>query len=303
MDWLDKMNNAINYIENHLENKIDYEKVAQNACCSVYHFQRMFSFITGVPLSEYVRHRRMTLSAFELQNSDIKVIDLALKYGYESPEAFSRAFQACHGVSPTIARNMGVSVKAYPRISFQITIKGDVQMNYRIEQKEAFTVYGIERTFETQNGENLKAIPEFWMELLRNGEHERLSKSTGEDLNKKSGRCAVGAVCGYIETAGTTFSYMICATKTSNSNTTEYIEVNIPASTWAIFTTELHCIEETSKVYQDLNSRIYTEWLPTSNYEIVEGYEIEMYYFTEDNKYYEEAWVRVVSKNDINETK
>lgn len=296
MDWLDKMNNAINYMENHLENKIDYEKVAQKACCSVYHFQRMFSFITGVPLSEYVRRRRMTLSAFELQNSDIKVINLALKYGYESPEAFTRTFQACHGITPTTARNMGVSIKAYPRISFQIAIKGDVQMNYRIEKKETFTVYGIERIFESQNSEHLKALPEFWTELLKNGEHERLSKSTGENLNKKSGRCSVGAVCGYRESDGTTFPYMLCAIKTPNSNTTGYTEVNIPASTWAIFTTEFHGIEEISRAYQDLSSRIYTDWLPTSNYEILEGYEIEMYYYTKDNKYYEEAWVRVVSK-------
>lgn len=152
MEWLNKMNNAINYIENHLEDKMDYEKIARSACCSVYHFQRMFSFITNIPLSEYVRRRKMTLAAFELQNSDIKIIDLALKYGYESPEAFTRAFQTVHGITPTSARRDGANLKAYPRISFQMSMKGDSEMNYKIVQKEAFQVYGVEEIFDTKDG-------------------------------------------------------------------------------------------------------------------------------------------------------
>lgn len=95
MDWLERMNNAMGYVETHLSEDIDFDQVAKIACCSTYHFQRMFSFITSVPLSEYIRRRRLTLAAFELQQSDAKVIDTALKYGYESPEAFSRAFKKC----------------------------------------------------------------------------------------------------------------------------------------------------------------------------------------------------------------
>lgn len=95
MDWLDRMNEAMEYIEVNLTSKISYDRAAQIACCSTYHFQRMFSFISGVPLSEYIRRRRLTLAAFELKTSDMKVIDVALKYGYESPEAFSRALKNC----------------------------------------------------------------------------------------------------------------------------------------------------------------------------------------------------------------
>jgi AraC family transcriptional regulator len=113
MDWLDRMNNAMEYVETHLTEAIDYDQMARIACCSTYHFQRMFSFITSVPLSEYIRRRRLTLAAFELQNSGVKVIDMALKYGYESPEAFSRAFKKMHGVMPRSARDKGVSLKAY----------------------------------------------------------------------------------------------------------------------------------------------------------------------------------------------
>jgi len=123
MDWLDRMNDAMDYIESNLADNISYDKIAQLAYCSTYHFQRMFPFITGVTLSEYIRRRRLTLAAFELQTSSTKVIDIAMKYGYESPDAFTRAFKNLHGVMPVSARDTGVSLKAYPRMTFQISIK------------------------------------------------------------------------------------------------------------------------------------------------------------------------------------
>lgn len=289
MDWLDNMNNAIDYIENHLQDKMDYEKVAQAAYCSVYHFQRMFTFITNIPLSEYVRRRKMTIAAFELQNSDIKIVDLALKYGYDSPESFTRAFQLLHGVTPTSARRLGTDIKAYPRISFQLTIKGVSEMNYKIVEKNAFEVYGIERIFDTKDGENLKEIPVFWTELMKNGEFEKLKKSA----NYPS---AVNAICGYRDMAGTKFPYMICCLKTPLSDTSGYTLVDVPSATWAVFVNEPHNIESTSKETQALSSRIYTDWLPTSNYDIVPGYDFEMYYDTIDGRCYEEIWYRVKPK-------
>jgi AraC family transcriptional regulator len=296
MEWLDNMNCAINYIEGHLEDKIDYTMIAQAACCSVYHFQRMFSFIANITLAEYIRRRRMTLAAFELQNSSIKVIDLAVKYGYDSPEAFTRAFQQLHGVTPTTARRQGVVIKAYPRISFQITIKGDTEMNYRIEEKESFQIYGIERMFETKDGENLKAIPEFWQEILENGEHCKLLKSTGREGIREDGLCPVNAVSCYRETEGTIFPYMIFAFEAPESKAEGYTKAIVPESTWAIFSTETHRIEETSSAIQGLIKRVYTDWLPTAGYEKLDGYEFEMYYQLKDGKYYEETWIRVRPK-------
>jgi len=143
MDWLERMNSAMNYIETNLADNISYDDIAQIACCSTYHFQRMFPFLTGISLSEYIRRRRLTSAAIELQTTDVKVIDVALKYGYQSPEAFARAFKNLHGIMPTSAREQGVSLKAYPRISFHISIKGDVEMNYRIEQRGAFEMFGV----------------------------------------------------------------------------------------------------------------------------------------------------------------
>lgn len=125
-DWLDRMNSAMEYIETNLADNILYDEIAQRACCSTYHFQRMFPFITGVSLSEYIRRRRLTLAAFERQTTDAKVIDVAMKYGYDSPEAFARAFKNLHGIMPISARDKGVSLKTYPRMSFHISIKGDI---------------------------------------------------------------------------------------------------------------------------------------------------------------------------------
>jgi AraC family transcriptional regulator len=135
MEWIERLNKAINYIEDNLCNEINYDKAAEIACCSTYHFQRMFSYIAGIPLSLYIRRRRMTLAALELQDDDTKIIDIALKYGYESPTSFNRAFKSIHGILPSLAKINGVSLKAYHQISFRLSIKGDEQMNYRLNKR------------------------------------------------------------------------------------------------------------------------------------------------------------------------
>ena len=162
MDWLSHLNDALGYIEDNLDGDIDLDKVAQIACCSSFHFQRMFSYMAGVPLSEYIRRRRMTMAAFDLQNGE-KVIDIALKYGYDSPTAFNRAFQSVHGAAPSAARQEGVNLKAYHPISFKITIRGETEMNYRIEQKEAIRIVGVklETTWTPEKQESFTEVPRF----------------------------------------------------------------------------------------------------------------------------------------------
>jgi len=147
MEWITRLNEALGYIEENLAGEISYDQAARIACCSTYHFQRMFSYIADVPLAEYIRRRRITLAAFDLQSSKEKVIDIALKYGYDSPTSFNRAFQNVHGVSPTEARSKGVPLKAYPRISFKITIKGEAEMNYKIITKDSFKIVGVKEHY------------------------------------------------------------------------------------------------------------------------------------------------------------
>ncbi len=143
MEWIERLNEAMGYMEEHLADEIDMEKLGKIACCSSYHFQRMFTYMAGVPLSEYIRRRKMSLAAVDLQGKDRKIIDVAAKYGYSSPTAFNRAFQSVHGIAPSAVKNEGVSVKSFPPIQFKITVKGVEEMNYRIETKDAFRITGL----------------------------------------------------------------------------------------------------------------------------------------------------------------
>ncbi|HOO28713.1 MAG TPA: helix-turn-helix domain-containing protein, partial [Lachnospiraceae bacterium] len=169
MEWITRLNATIRYMEEHLTEEIDYEQLGRIACCSSYHYQRMFSYMAGIPLSEYIRRRKMSRAAVDLQNSDSKIIDLAAKYNYASPTAFNRAFQSVHGFAPSLARTSGKTIKSFPPISFQITIKGAVQMDYRIETKEAFRIVGISLPLDKDIEKNFETVPAFWGKNAQNG--------------------------------------------------------------------------------------------------------------------------------------
>lgn len=266
MDWLDRMNNAMAYIESNLANEISYDKAAQIACCSTYHFQRMFSFITEVPLSEYIRRRRLTLAAFELQTSDSKVIDVALKYGYESPEAFSRAFKNLHGVMPISARDRGVTLKAYPKMTFSISIKGDTEMNYRIEQKGAFEVFGVYGLISRDMEQAFQDVPAFIQKCVADGSANRIN----DVLGKPHEAWMPAAIYDHGDNG--TFKYMLCQYVPPTAVIpAEFTRLKVPTLTWAVFL-EPQC------EMQILWRRIYSEWFPTSEYEQVEGPGFEMYY-------------------------
>ncbi|GGA16770.1 AraC family transcriptional regulator [Paenibacillus marchantiophytorum] len=295
MEWLERMNRAIDYIEANLTGEIKLREAAHMACCSSYQFQRMFSFITDVTLAEYIRRRRLTLAALELQHGGAaKVIDVALKYGYESPISFARAFNSLHGITPAMARQEGIALKAYPRLSFLITIKGAMAMNYRIETKESFEVFGIEGVFRVDGGGEAPQTPaKLWEQSLANSDVKRLETCAGDlpafvsqDLH------AVHAVCSYRKTGLDTFPYMLCAFKREGSNTDGYTTVNIPAHTWAIFPSEPHPWNQFGATIETLYKRFYTEWLPTAGYEQVDGVEFEMYGAKDDLNYIE-LWFAV----------
>lgn len=289
MKWLEDMNRAMDYIENTICEKTDYEAIAKVACCSVYHFQRMFTFMTDITLSTYIRRRKMTSAAYDLINSDCKVIDLALKYGYDSPEAFTRAFKTMHEITPSEARKKETLIKAYPKLTFQLTIQGTSAMKYQIVEKEAFEVYGIETIVDTKDDSDLKAVPEFWLKNLKNGENERLIQSAGAPTN-------INAVIAYETLEGTKYPYMLCVLKTALSNTEGYKVIKIPKSTWIVFENEPHKIEETPEKLHELSKRIYKEWLPSSEFELKEGLTFEMYFTNATGMFYEQRWFRVDSK-------
>lgn len=154
MEWVERLNQSINYIEEHLTGEIDYEQLGRIACCSAYHFQRMFTYMAGITLSEYIRRRKMSLAAVDLQGGNEKLIDIAEKYGYRSPTAFNRAFQGVHGIAPSAVKGGGVSVKSFPPITFKIAIKGAEEMNYRIETKDAFRIIGVSAALHKEMEKN-----------------------------------------------------------------------------------------------------------------------------------------------------
>jgi AraC family transcriptional regulator len=287
MEWLERMNKAIEYIENHILAKIDYNQLAKITCCSTYHFQRMFSFITNVTLAEYVRRRRLTLAAFELQNKNIKVIDIALKFGYDSPEAFTRAFKKMHGVAPVIVRNKGVLLKAYPKMSFHISIKGDSEMNYKIVEKEKFEMFGISTKINSDGENPFIEIPKFWGKCLEDGMVDKIRNVAGLPENYP-----IHAVL--YNQKENEFSYMIGYYVPRNNCTEEFERLLVPKLTYAIFSTGLY--EDGEGDIQSLWKRIFQEWFPTCNYKQEYGPELEMTYDRGNNMYEMEIWMPVVEK-------
>lgn len=293
MQWVDKMNAALDYIEDNLTENIDFEEVAQRACCSSYNFQRMFSFITDISLAEYIRRRRMSAAALDLQVSEAKVIDVAMKYGYESPVSFSRAFSKIHGITPKEAKKSGAALKIYPKISFHISIKGEKPMNYRIETKPEFDVFGIETVSSLSGNNHYMSPAQLWQKCHRNGAYEKLFEASG-DLPDflPSDLCKIHGVENYWKTLGNTYSYMLCAFVSENSKTKGYNIQHIPSQTYEVFPSERFKWDEIFGVLENLQKRFYSEWLPTAKYERIDGPNFEIY--RGDKEYgYIELWYPV----------
>ncbi len=278
MEWIERLNRAINYIEEHITEEIDYEQVAKIAYCSTYHFQRMFAYMANVPLSEYIRRRRMSLSAAELQDPEHKVLDIALKYGYNSPTAFNRAFQGVHGVAPSAVREQGISLRAFPPISFKITVKGSEEMNYRIEKKEAFRIVGIAAKLQNDIEKNFEIVPQMWQKAVAEG---ILPKLAGMMDSEPKGVLGVSAT-----NDAENWRYFIAVVTTQE--TEEFEEYVVPSFTWAIFSGS-----GTSQSMQELERRIVTEWLPTSGYEYDNGPDVEVYLNPDPTNAVYEVWIPV----------
>ena len=248
MDWLKGMNNVVGYIEKNLTQPIEYESLARIIGCSVYEFSRIFSFISGMSVSEYIRRRRLSQAVFDIQNGGEKIIDIALKYCYDSPAAFTRAFKELHGTAPLSVRKTNVSLKNYPAIKFVLSIKGVNEMKFKIVEKPAFSVVGVKFTYMDNDGPETTIVADF----LKN-----LSKETIEKLLSLADEPFNGFIGIYPRYHLGSNDY-IFAVISSKKTPEEFVKFNIPASKWAILPKD----ENASNRHE----RFYTEWLPSSGY-------------------------------------
>lgn len=272
----------IAYIEEHLEEKIDYEKLAEIANCPTYHFQRMFFYMTDLSVAEYVRRRRMSLAAVDLQDEQARIIDIALKYGYDSPTAFNRVFQSVHGVAPSAAKKKNTVLKAYPAIKFSLAVSGKEEMSFRIEKKAAFRILGKSAPLQKVLEENFAAIPYEWDAALENG---MLSELYSLMDGQPEGLLGV-SVHNKEE-----WKYFIAVS--SAERNTRFEEYEIPAATWAIFSGR-----GTNVSLQNLERRVIREWLPSSGYEYAEIPDIEVYIKADPEDAVYEYWLPVKRQED-----
>ncbi len=279
MEWIERLNKTISYMEGHLTEEISYDELARMACCSTYHFQRMFAYIAGIPLSEYIRRRRMSLAAVDLQSGEGKIIDIGMKYGYSSPTAFNRAFQSVHGIAPSIAQKGGTPIKSYPPISFKIAVKGGEELNYRTEEKASFRIIGVSQPLDKEIEKNFMVVPQMWQKAATDGTLNKIIPL----MNQQPMGVLGVSVCNDKEE----WKYFIAVSSSSeiDNSLEEYV---VPGCTWAIFSGT-----GTNRSIQELEQRVVTEWLPTSGYEFADAPDVEVYLNPDPDNGQYEVWLPI----------
>jgi AraC family transcriptional regulator len=279
MDWVSSLNEAVNYIEDNLLNDITCDLAAGHVNISTFHFQRTFTALTGLTVGEYIRNRRLSLAGQDIIRPGNKVIDVSLKYRYDSPESFTKAFKRFHGIAPIQAKKEGASLKSFNRLHLKLIMEGGNMIEYSIVRKEAFEAVVISRNFVSENCG--VEIPLYWQEYRKAG-----------FLEKVCGEFGIRIFSG---NNNKEFEYCIgCHTEYANEITDDFKRIVIPSYTWAVFP----CIGAMPEAIQQKWCRIYTEWLPQAKYELINTCDIECY--TDGNihsPYYKsEIWIPVKEK-------
>lgn len=273
--WNEGITNAIAYMEENLTENIDIDEIAARAYVSGFYFQKIFSALCGFTVGEYIRNRRLTLAAQELCSTDRKVIDIALKYGYDSPDGFARAFARFHGVSPSAAREQGCKLNSFAPLKIKLTLEGGTMLEYKIVEKAQFTVMGKVRKINAETAYD--EIPRFWREHMKDGDNRTV--------------CGMYGICW--DGKEKSFDYYIADNYIPWNEVPQGYETKvIPAGTWAVFP----CHGALPKALQDVNTRIWSEWMPScKSYELAGNYNIEMYTPLRENPEdnYNEIWIPV----------
>ena len=255
--WSEGISRAIDYMEEHLTEDLDIQTIAGEACVSGFYFQKIFCALCGFTVGEYIRNRRLTLAAQELSSGKARVLDVALKYGYDSPDSFPRAFTRFHGVSPSAAREKGSQLRSFAPLKIKLTLEGGTMLEYRITEKAQFTVMGLTRQFNMET--SYQEIPRFWSEHMKSEQGAVV--------------CGMYGIC--LGGNGKLFNYMIADNYLPWNEVPPHCETRvIPAGTWAVFP----CRGPLPQTLQDVNTQIWSEWLPACKaYRLAGNYNIEMY--------------------------
>lgn len=283
MEWIQSLNSAIEYIEDNLLCNLSCDEICEHVYISKFHFQRMFNLLTGMTVGEYIRNRRLSLAGQELMKQNEKIIDVALKYGYETPESFSKDFRRFHGITPNRAKKPGVNLKSFNRLIIKIKLEGGSIMDYKIVKKEAFKVVAKTKEFTDDNSKN--GIPKFWTEYFNAGLHQKVYGMIG--------------ICKQEKEGNSNWKYGIgCEEKYVKEVPEEFEILEVPAYTWVIF----KCMGPMPSAIQDMWKRVYSEWLPQADYELIHDYDIEFYSDgdSQSEAYESEIWIPVKEKVNKN---
>lgn len=285
MEWTECISKAISYIENNINEELTIEDIAKQATISPFYFQKGFAMLCGFTIGEYIKKRRLTLAGSEISSTNKKIIDIALKYGYDSPDSFTKAFTRFHGATPTSVRKGEAMIKSFASLKIKLTLEGGYTMDYKIVKKDEFTIIGVSKIFKYDEAEI--EVPKLWEEYNQTGKGDTVCSVYGVSIDENMG--------------GNEFEYMIGDNYNPIKEVSDdFVTKVIPKHTWAIFA----CKGEVYNSLQDVHKKIFSEWLPNNkDYEIAAGYNIEMYNdpekYTEgvkDKKYYSEIWIPVKQK-------
>ncbi|EJP6474108.1 AraC family transcriptional regulator [Clostridium botulinum] len=285
MKWIEGIGEAINYIEENITEEIPIENIAKKAFVSPFYFQKGFAMLCGFTVGEYIRQRRLTLAGRELVSTDEKIIDIALKYGYNSPDSFTKAFTRFHGVTPTAVRKDGAMIKSFAPLKIKFSLEGGYIMDYKIVEKDSFTVMGVSKVFKYDNATT--EVPQFWTDHYQAGNGKFVCGMYGINIDESMG--------------SDKFQYLIADNYNPSIEIPNgFVTKVIPKYTWAVFA----CKGEMPKSMIDVSKKIFSEWLPNcKDYEIAAGYNIEMYTNLDDypkgiqdENYYSELWIPVKKK-------
>lgn len=296
MEWSSSIRGAIEYMENHLTDAISVKDVADKVYLSPFFLQRGFSLMTGFGIGEYIRNRRLYQAALEIRDTDAKILDIALKYGYETPESFTKAFTRFHGVTPSQARE-GSPIVAFLPLTINITIQGGSQMDYRITPMFPFKLIGFQKVFSYEN--SYEEIPKFWDEICEKYANNVYAGNPPANPYEQAlvDNC-IGeyGVC-IDDLEGERFRYLIAGKYTGGPVPEGMVLYEFPRGEWAVF----DCVGPNPRTIQSVNTRIFREWLPGNpDFELRGNANVEWYDCVNgemtDPDYHSAVWVPVKRK-------